>query len=161
MKKINVRQVMKRAVELAKTMIGDWVARMALALRQAWKEAKAVVANEIGAIQLGEGEKALKIGKHVVTFEYLGKTYTLDVTVKVRQKKKEFDVELVGQRINHSHGDTTEIRITEFIPIGKARIEGDYIIIAKGVRLNVNARILAGDVSMYGHEKAKIIKKGE
>lgn len=158
---MNKRVIMKKAVALAKTFVGDWVARMALALKKVWAEAKAIVANEIGAIQLGEGEKALKIGKHVVTFEYLGKTYTLDVTVKVRQKKKEFDVELIGQRINHSHGDTTEIRVTEFIPLGKARIEGDYIIIAKGVRLNVNARILAGDVNMYGHEKARIIKKGE
>lgn len=96
MKKINVRQVMKRAVELAKTMIGDWVARMALALRQAWKEAKAVVANEIGAIQLGEGEKALKIGKHVVTFEYLSKTYTLDVDVKVQTKKKNMSFKLLA-----------------------------------------------------------------
>lgn len=158
MKKINIRQVMKRAVELAKTMIGDWVARMALALRQAWKEAKEVVTNEVGAIKLGENEKALKIGKHVVTFEYLGKTYTLDVTVKVQQKKKEFVVELIGQRLNHTNGNTTEINFTHFIPLGKARIENNYIIIAEDVRLNVNARILAGDVSMYGHEKAKIIK---
>ncbi|EGL83747.1 hypothetical protein CathTA2_0714 [Caldalkalibacillus thermarum TA2.A1] len=34
------KKVMKRAVELARKMEGDWVARMALALRQAWKEAK-------------------------------------------------------------------------------------------------------------------------
>ncbi|AEH46773.1 hypothetical protein [Parageobacillus thermoglucosidasius] len=161
MKKINVRQVMKRAVELAKTMIGDWVARMALALRQAWKEAKAVVANEIGAIQLGEGEKALKIGKHVVTFEYLSKTYTLDVDVKVQTKKKEYVVQIVGNRLNHTNGNATEINFTHFIPLGKARIENNHIIMADDVRLNVNARILAGDVSMYGHEKAKIIKKGE
>ena len=44
------KQVMKRAVELAKKMVGDWIARMALALRQAWKEAKTLVANERGSV---------------------------------------------------------------------------------------------------------------
>jgi CO dehydrogenase/acetyl-CoA synthase gamma subunit (corrinoid Fe-S protein) len=154
--KVNVRKVMKRAVELAKQMIGDWAARMALALRQAWKEVKTVVANEVGAIQLGADETALKIGRNNVTFEYKNKTFTLDVEVKVQQKKKEFDVELVGQRINHTQG-TTEIQVTEFIPIGKARIEGDFLIMSKETarRLNVNFRILT-DVEMYGGQKATI-----
>ncbi|SEN77879.1 hypothetical protein [Lihuaxuella thermophila] len=33
-------QIMKRAHQLAKQMIGDYAARLALALRLAWKEAK-------------------------------------------------------------------------------------------------------------------------
>lgn len=37
------RNIMKRAHELAKKMIGDYKARMSLALRQAWREAKKVV----------------------------------------------------------------------------------------------------------------------
>ena len=41
--KINRKEIMKRAHEIAKKMVGDWYARLALALRQAWKEAKTVV----------------------------------------------------------------------------------------------------------------------
>jgi hypothetical protein len=58
--KINVRKVMKRAVELAKDMIGDWMARMALALRQAWKEAKRIAADQTGSIKLMGSEKQIK-----------------------------------------------------------------------------------------------------
>ncbi|MGG3821113.1 hypothetical protein ABEU79_04885 [Geobacillus thermodenitrificans] len=35
-----MKQIMKRAHELARMMEGDYVARLALGLRQAWKEAK-------------------------------------------------------------------------------------------------------------------------
>ncbi|MCL6539811.1 MAG: hypothetical protein K6T87_04345, partial [Roseiflexus sp.] len=38
----DLKQVMKRAHELARGMEGDYVARLALALRQAWKEARTV-----------------------------------------------------------------------------------------------------------------------
>ena len=38
--KINRREIMKRAHEIAKKMVGDWYARLSLALRQAWREAK-------------------------------------------------------------------------------------------------------------------------
>jgi len=41
--KINRREIMKRAHEIAKTLVGDWYARLALALRQAWREAKNIV----------------------------------------------------------------------------------------------------------------------
>jgi len=41
--KINRKAIMKRAHEIAKKMVGDWYARLALALRQAWREAKTVV----------------------------------------------------------------------------------------------------------------------
>jgi hypothetical protein len=60
MKKVDVRKVMKRAVELAKQMIGDWAARMVMALRQAWKEAKVIVANERGAVGKVEIEKRIQ-----------------------------------------------------------------------------------------------------
>lgn len=36
-----LKQIMKRAVELARTFEGAWTARMSLALRQAWAEARA------------------------------------------------------------------------------------------------------------------------
>ncbi|UYL93719.1 hypothetical protein NIIg32_gp65 [Parageobacillus phage vB_PtoS_NIIg3.2] len=40
---MNKREIMKKAVALAKTFIGDWVARMALALKIVWAEAKKMV----------------------------------------------------------------------------------------------------------------------
>jgi hypothetical protein len=60
MKKVDVRKVMKRAIELAREMFGDWTARMVLALRQAWKEAKSVVANERGVVGKVEIEKRIQ-----------------------------------------------------------------------------------------------------
>ena len=37
---MNKKEIMKKAVALAKTMVGDWVARMALALKTVWAEVK-------------------------------------------------------------------------------------------------------------------------
>lgn len=37
---MNKREIMKKAVALAKTFVGDWVARMALALKTVWAEVK-------------------------------------------------------------------------------------------------------------------------
>src|SRR5690606_40377378 len=37
---IRMKQIMKRAHELARKMEGDYAARLALALRQAWREAR-------------------------------------------------------------------------------------------------------------------------
>ena len=55
--KINLSQIMKRAHEIAKKMVGDWYARLALALRQAWKEAKTMTGKII------DTAKSLVIGK--------------------------------------------------------------------------------------------------
>ncbi|HCT30303.1 MAG TPA: hypothetical protein DIW31_06135 [Bacteroidales bacterium] len=55
--KINRKEIMKRAHEIAKKMVGDWYARLALALRQAWMEAKTVVEKII------DTAKSLVIGK--------------------------------------------------------------------------------------------------
>lgn len=38
---MTMRQIMARAHELARTMVGDYGARLVLALRQAWREARA------------------------------------------------------------------------------------------------------------------------
>ena len=43
MKNISRKEIMKRAHEIARTCIGDYYARLSLALRQAWMEAKTVV----------------------------------------------------------------------------------------------------------------------
>jgi copper chaperone CopZ len=40
---MNKREIMKKAVALAKTFLGDWAARMALALKTVWAEARKMV----------------------------------------------------------------------------------------------------------------------
>ena len=49
-------QIMKRAHQIAKTLVGDWYARLALALRQAWREVKEMTE------QVKETVKQLVIG---------------------------------------------------------------------------------------------------
>ncbi|MED0737839.1 hypothetical protein [Aneurinibacillus thermoaerophilus] len=49
--KVNLKKVMKKAHELAKKMVGDYAARLALALRQAWKEVRNVVLPEMKGSQ--------------------------------------------------------------------------------------------------------------
>jgi len=51
--KINRKEIMKRAHEIAKKMVGDWYARLALALRQAWMEAKTVVSGIAIEVRIG------------------------------------------------------------------------------------------------------------
>jgi transposase len=42
-----MKNIMERAHKLAKQMEGDYAARLALALRQAWKEAKTIKLNDV------------------------------------------------------------------------------------------------------------------
>lgn len=45
-----MKQVMAKAVELAKKMEGDWVARMKLALKMAWALVKKVIEKDLNTI---------------------------------------------------------------------------------------------------------------
>ena len=48
-----MKKIMKRAHEIAKTMAGDYLARMSYALRQAWAEAKASTKKEFnGSVEM-------------------------------------------------------------------------------------------------------------
>lgn len=61
------KEVMKRAIELARMMEGDWVARMALALRIAWKEVRQPKSVVFGVNHQPSGGKewvARIIGRH-------------------------------------------------------------------------------------------------
>ena len=65
---MNKKEIMKKAVALAKTMVGDWVARMALALKTVWAEVK-----KMGVLPALKGtEKQVKwaneIRQAIVTF---------------------------------------------------------------------------------------------
>ena len=65
--KINRSQIMKRAHELAKKMVGDWYARLALALRQAWMEAKKMADKIVETANLiGKKIKADRTGREVI-----------------------------------------------------------------------------------------------
>jgi hypothetical protein len=48
---MNKHEIMKKAVELAKKMQGDWVARMALALKTVWKAVKAMSKKVLPALK--------------------------------------------------------------------------------------------------------------
>jgi len=135
------RQIMKKAVELAKQMVGDWVARMALALKKVWAEAKAVVANEIGAIK--EGYKVVKIGDFETEQEETlsrgaKRKWKRKGTIKiVRETEKAIQVEMrytETYRNYKSSGDllrekTEEKRYIEWLPKSQIEIQNDYIFV--------------------------------
>ncbi len=50
-------RIMKRAHVLAKQMVGDWYARLSLALRQAWREAKETMRRKDNLPKLEGSEK--------------------------------------------------------------------------------------------------------
>jgi len=94
--KINRSQIMKRAHEIAKTLVGDWYARLALALRQAWMEAKTIVTKAIetaAKVKCGltgvvvtecyEIKDTLKIAG----FYYLDKTWRMDTPQEIIKTK--------------------------------------------------------------------------
>ena len=63
MKKEVLRKVMKRAHEIARKLVGDWIARMALALKMAWAEIKKEVNKAM------DGFKRIVLGEEI---EYNG-----------------------------------------------------------------------------------------
>jgi len=74
MKNINRSQVMKRAHEIAKTLVGDWYARLALALRQAWREAKNIVTKVIETITDAENFLNKLSELQIEDFRFLNET---------------------------------------------------------------------------------------
>ena len=55
--KYNVKEIMKKAHTMAKTMVGDYVARLSFALRAVWKEIKAMAEEIITPFIDGEAEE--------------------------------------------------------------------------------------------------------
>jgi hypothetical protein len=47
-----MKQIMKRAWEIYRTLVGDRIAKLSMALRQAWAEAKAVTTRAANAMDL-------------------------------------------------------------------------------------------------------------
>ena len=58
MKKYDLASIMKRALEIVKTMVGDTVAKMSYALKQAWAEAKAPADEIVNGWNLTKLEEA-------------------------------------------------------------------------------------------------------
>lgn len=67
---MNKKEIMKKAVALAKTMVGDWVARMALALKTVWAEVKKMGEKVLPALKGTEKQVkwANEIRQAIVTF---------------------------------------------------------------------------------------------
>ena len=137
------RKIMKKAVELAKQMIGDWVARMALALKKVWAEAKAVVANEVGAINVKEGYKVVKLGEFETEQEetlikgskrkWIRKG-TIEIT---RETEKAIQVEMRYTEIYHLYKSNGELRrekteakkYIEWLPKSQIEVQDGYIFV--------------------------------
>ncbi|AVO22626.1 hypothetical protein ACTHHL_12320 [Aeribacillus composti] len=136
--KINVRKVMKRAVELAKGMIGDWMARMALALRQAWKEAKRIAADQTGSIKLMGSEKQVKWAEDIrkVVVE------NIDVVFKVIERSLDENKEdMSGRKFKFAQEGVEELKkaATDFIE--NESNAGEWIEKFKGVtKRNANVK---------------------
>ena len=136
---MNKREIMKKAVELAKQMIGDWVARMALALRMVWAEAKKVVANEVG---VKEGYKAVKLGDFETEQEedlqgpkrkWIRKG-TIEIT---RETEKAIQVQMVYVETYRNYKASGELRrekteakkYIEWLPKSQIEIQNEYIFV--------------------------------
>ena len=97
-----MRDIMVRAHQLAATMEGDYMARMALALRQAWAEARNAGKNlEDRLIEAG-GKLWERHGKRRIYFnrlhEWYGLTYETYNTGNIR------DAWVDGQRVSNNEG---------------------------------------------------------
>lgn len=58
MRKYDLASIMKRAWEIVKTMVGDTVAKLSYALKQAWAEAKAPADEIVNGWNISKLEKA-------------------------------------------------------------------------------------------------------
>lgn len=134
------RKIMKKAVELARTMVGDWIARMSLALKMVWAEAKKVVANEVGAINVKEGYKAVKIGEFEMEQVLEGpkrkwiRKGTIEIT---RETEKAIQVEMRYTEIYHLYKSSGELRrektedkkYIEWLPKSQIEVQDGYIFV--------------------------------
>lgn len=137
------RKIMKKAVELARTMIGDWIARMALALKMVWAEAKKLVANEVGAINAKEGYKVVKLGdfetEQEETLIYGSKRQwirkgTIEIT---RETEKAIQVEMRYTETYRNYKPSGELRrektedqkYIEWLPKSQIELQNGYIFV--------------------------------
>ena len=137
------RKIMKKAVELAKQMIGDWVARMALALKMVWAEAKKVVANEIGAINAKEGYKAVKLGdfeteqEETLMFGSKRKWIRKGTIEITRETEKAIQVQMVYVETYRNYKPNGELRrektedkkYIEWLPKSQIEVQDGYIFV--------------------------------
>ena len=101
-----MRKIMKRAHELARKMEGDYQARMALALRQAWKEEREanqmVESFEIGYALNGSLEEVKILETQTVVAD-----------------GKEFEL---ASKLERENGEVIEINFSAWEKYGKSRI---------------------------------------
>ena len=138
------RKIMKKAVELAKQMIGDWAARMALALKMVWAEVKAVVANETGAInaKAKEGYKVVKLGDFEMEQEEVlegpKRKWIRKGTIEItRETEKAIQVEMRYTEIYRLYKTNGELRreeektekYIEWLPKRQVETQNGYIFV--------------------------------
>jgi hypothetical protein len=137
------RKIMKKAVELAKQMIGDWAARMALALKKVWAEAKAVVANEVGAINAKEGYKAVKLGDFETEQEEIlikgsKRKWIRKGTIEItRETEKAVQIEMKYTETYRNYKANGELRrekteakkYIEWLPKSQVELQNGYIFV--------------------------------
>ncbi|BBW99028.1 hypothetical protein [Geobacillus subterraneus] len=140
---MNKREIMKKAVELAKQMVGDWVARMALALKKVWAEAKAVVANEVGAINAKEGYKTVKLGyfeteqEETLMFGSKRKWIRKGTIEITRETEKAIEVEMKYTETYRNYKPNGELRrektedkkYIEWLPKSQIEVQDGYIFV--------------------------------
>lgn len=91
-----LKQIMKRAHELARQMEGDYVARLSLALRQAWKEAKEV--EETKLPELIGSEKQIK--------------WAIDIRQKVQETVQKGIIKHLSEQGLHEDAETARKHLT-------------------------------------------------
>ena len=140
---MNKRQIMKKAVELAKQMVGDWIARMALALKKVWAEAKAVVANEVGAINAKEGYKTVKLGdfeteqEETLMFGSRRKWIRKGTIEITRETEKAIEIEMKYTETYRNYKPNGELRrektedkkYIEWLPKSQIEVQDGYIFV--------------------------------
>lgn len=136
------RKIMKKAVELARTMVGDWIARMSLALKMVWAEAKKVVANEVGAINVKEGYKPVKLGDFEMEQEEVlegpKRKWIRKGTIEItRETEKAIQVEMRYTEIYRLYRQNGELRreeektekYIEWLPKSQVETQNGYIFV--------------------------------
>lgn len=120
--KADLKKIMKKAHELAKKMVGDYAARLALALRQVWKEVR-----NVGLPELKGTEKQVKWAN------YIRKVFieNVDSAMEIAKKLIEEEIESEKEYVRKNKDSQRYVKRAErLIP----KLEAEYANFVKTVR---------------------------
>lgn len=124
MKKEVLRKVMKRAHEIARKMVGDYIARLKMALKIAWAEIKTK------GVKVMEGFKRIQLG--AVEFKHGLEVYKGEINI-IKETDKAFFVEFEGVMECYDILDETLEDVIEgkkvhyWLPKSQVKVEGNTI----------------------------------